>query len=119
MSTRRTARWSSTRSTTPSTASAPRRSERLVVARSLALLALPAAAAEPEPGVVLTFEGAGGAHDLRVSRLLALRVLAGERPTPFLAPGPFRATFEGFLELEERDRFTFSAALTGALELEI
>jgi cytochrome c2 len=86
----------------------------------LALLALPAGAAEPEPGLLLTFESAaGGARDMRVARLLALRVPAGERPTPFLPPGPFHATFEGFLELEERDRYTFSASLAGTLELEI
>src|SRR5262245_51633554 len=86
----------------------------------LALLALPARAAEPEPGLLLTFESvAGGTRDVRVARLLALRVPAGDRPTPFLAPGPFRATFEGFLELDERDRFTFAASLSGALELEL
>ncbi len=75
-------------------------------------------------GVAVTFErssesGAPPRRDARASRLLALRVPDGEAPTPFLSPGRFRATFEGYLLVDFFDDYTFSAEGAGTLELEI
>ena len=54
-------------------------------------------------------KGGAVAGDARASRLAALYVPAGQPASPFLAPGPFVATFDGFLNLRLRDTFTFSA----------
>jgi len=91
---------------------------------------LPVAAAEggpSAPGLRLEFEAtgpAGGAvvgsrKDARRSRLLALRCPEGQAPTPFLRPGPFRARWDGALEIEFFDEFHFFAEGTGAFKLEI
>ena len=52
-----------------------------------------AAVAGP-PGLKLTLE-AGGAKDVRTSRLLALRVPQGAPASAFLPPGAFKATWDG------------------------
>lgn len=67
------------------------------------------------PGLALTFYPAGAEGkpeagvDTRASRLAALYVPAGRPASPFVAPGPFAAVFEGNLNLRLRDTFTFSA----------
>ncbi len=81
------------------------------------------AAAEPviAPGLLLTLEpAAGGAGDVAPTRTLALHVPAGQSAGPFLAPGPFKATWRGFLEYEDLGgQFTFSATASGPFELKI
>ena len=82
-------------------------------------------AAARMPNLIATFESLVGAAngassvDSRRVRLLALHVPAGEAPTPFLPPGRFRATFEGFLDVEFFEEFIFRASGRGIFELEI
>ncbi len=90
----------------------------------LALAAASVRAADPARGLVLTIErldreGGVVATDSRTARLVALYAPAGVSTTPFLEPGPFRATWEGFLEVDLLDDYTFSAVGRGALELEV
>src|SRR5262245_42647007 len=70
------------------------------------------------PGLTVTFE-AKGASDVRDSRMAALYVPEGSPPTPFLAPGPFKATWEGFLSVDLGTDCEFSAAGTGSLVVTI
>lgn len=49
----------------------------------------------------------GVAVDERVARQVALAVRAGETISPFIAPGPFRVTFDGVLLLDKRERLRF------------
>ncbi len=73
-----------------------------------------------QPGLTLTIEMAnGGAKDARSSRLVALRVPAGENATPFLAPGPFKATWQGFIKMRLRDEMTFEAQGRGTVHMEL
>ncbi|MDR3401183.1 MAG: cytochrome c [Chthoniobacter sp.] len=74
-----------------------------------ALADLPAAAKQ---GLTVTFS-AGGKTDTRAGRLIALYVPAGEAPTPFLAPGPFTAKWEGEILSDLRAAFTFTVDTTG------
>lgn len=70
------------------------------------------------PGLTLTFES-GEAKDVRVARLVALTVPEKTPPTPFLAPGPFRARWEGNLNLSLRGEYEFSALCAGNLRVTI
>ena len=95
--------------------------KRLVICILLAVHACAfaqAAADGPAPGLKLTLE-AGGAKDVRVSRLAALRVDAGSPVSPFLPAGAFKATFEGDLKLRIKDTCSFSASGRGVLKLTI
>lgn len=74
------------------------------------------AQAEVERGLSVTFSNEEGL-DARVARLAAVHVPDGKPPTPFLAPGPFTATFRGWLEVARRDRYTFTVAGTGSAEV--
>lgn len=82
-----------------------------------------APAAEPiiAPGLLMTLEpAAGGAGDVSPVRTLAIHVPAGAPASPFFAPGPFKATWRGFLEYEDLGgQFTFSASASGPFELKI
>jgi mono/diheme cytochrome c family protein len=51
-------------------------------------------------GLIASFQSRSDkqAIDVRRDRMAALMVPAGTPPTPFLAPGPFRATWTGFLK---------------------
>ena len=76
------------------------------------------------PYLAATFEalsptGEVIATDTRVSRLVALYIPSDERPTPFLPAGPFRVTWEGFLEVDFFDEYSFKAEGRGAVEVEI
>ncbi len=73
-------------------------------------------------GLLLTIEavkpGPGGKSpqvDSRSSRLIALYVPEGSAPTPFLPPGPLKATWEGDLTVGMRDEYIFSADGRGKL----
>ena len=88
----------------------------------LITVALPLAAsrahADALPGVVLSFESPDGKQsDSRKARLIALAVPHDSAPTPFITPGPFRATFHGLLNLSIRDQYTFRASGRGEFEL--
>ena len=74
------------------------------------------------PGLKLAFVSkAGGeaAGDVRGSRLAALHVPAGTPPTPFLSPGPFRATFSGYLKLKLKGEYVFQVKGRGQVTLRI
>ncbi|MEZ0266209.1 MAG: hypothetical protein ACAI43_15875 [Phycisphaerae bacterium] len=71
-----------------------------------------------EPGVTLTFEQAGRT-DTRPARLIALRVPAGQAPTPFLQPGPFTATFTGFINMRLRAEVEFRVDSSGPFVLRV
>lgn len=87
--------------------------------------ALPAVESKDEPGLMLTIESLDpkasrlAFHDTRTTRLLALDVPAGSSPSAFCAAGPFRATFDGDLNLRLRDYFVFFAQGHGKLTLKI
>src|SRR5689334_2640965 len=70
------------------------------------------------PGVSLTFESLDGKiTDARESRLIALCVPEKTFPTPYLNPGPFRATWRGAITLKLRAEYTFTAHGRGEFEL--
>lgn len=81
------------------------------------------AAAAPDasaPGLTLTFQSLHDkTTDARTARLIALNVPTGAAPTPFLAPGPFKATFEGFIEQKLRGDYELSASGAGKLTVTI
>lgn len=74
--------------------------------------------AQTAPGLVVTFS-AKGKTDATTSPRPALYVHKGESPTPFFDPGPFKATWTGFLNVELRSDYTFSAEHTGSVKLTI
>ncbi len=71
-----------------------------------------------ELGLALTLSR-GEARDTRAARLVALDVPEGTPPSPFLAPGPFRAVWEGDLGIPFRGEYTFAAAGRGTIRVEI
>ncbi|HYE18159.1 MAG TPA: c-type cytochrome [Tepidisphaeraceae bacterium] len=71
-----------------------------------------------EPGVTLTFEQ-NGRIDTRPARLIALRVPAGQAPSPFLQPGSFTATFAGFINMRLRAEVEFRVESSGPFVLKI
>jgi mono/diheme cytochrome c family protein len=87
-------------------------------------LAQGAPAAEDRRGLVLSFESlTPGAKrefpDSRTARLVALFVPEGEAPSAFTPAGPFRATFEGDLNVRLRTFVKFSAQGRGKLTLSV
>ena len=77
-----------------------------------------------ETGLRLVLESRTGvagepARDARLARLLALQVARNESPTPFLPAGPFVAVFEGFIEVDFLDDYTFHLEGRGRARLEI
>ena len=82
------------------------------------LLATGLRAADAQPGLAVTFT-AGGKADVRADRLLSLYVPAGQAPTPFLAPGPFVAKWEGRIQSPVRGTFTFAAESSGGFKLSL
>ncbi len=73
-----------------------------------------------ERGITLTLQAqAGGAVDIRSARVVSLFVPAGTAPSPFIAPGPFTATFEGNINKDVWDFIAFSAEGAGSLSLTI
>ena len=86
----------------------------------------PATQPTDEPGLTLTISPANNVPpqapdhiDAHSVRMLALYVPAGSPPTPFAASGPFKATFEGDINMRLRDFLTFSAQGRGKLSLTI
>jgi cytochrome c551/c552 len=84
---------------------------------------VPAQDESPAQGLKLSFESLvedpplALRRDMRRARLLALNVPRGEAPTPFMAPGPFRAEWEGEILLPKRDRYAFTFVGRGRFEL--
>jgi mono/diheme cytochrome c family protein len=76
------------------------------------------AAVPTAPNLIATFTSKNQT-DARLSRLPDLFVVAGESPAPFLAPGPFKVTFTGDLNLRIRDTYKFTFAGRGAVKLSI
>ena len=74
-----------------------------------------------EPGLAVTFSAAdsGQAADVMVLPNVALYVVAGQPPTPFLPGGKFSAEWNGFIVVDLRDNYTFQAELNGSLKIEI
>jgi mono/diheme cytochrome c family protein len=80
------------------------------------------ASAEFRPGLALTFTAARpgtSQADTLVAPNVWLHVARGETPSPFLAPGPFTATWRGFLSVDLRSIHTFQAEVNGSLEVVI
>jgi mono/diheme cytochrome c family protein len=76
----------------------------------------PATTESLAPGLILKFES-NGITDARIARLAALAVSEGATVSTFLPPGPFHATFEGFINLKLRGDYVFSLQGRGAVEL--
>ena len=90
----------------------------------LPLCVLAEASAEDHPGLLLTFESRPAAikrdtPDTRNARLIALFVPAGEAPSPFTPAGPFKATFDGDINVRLRTFVRFSAQGRGKLTLSV
>ncbi len=78
--------------------------------------------AHPAPGLLETFTATatvGPATDARRARLVALRVAAGQPPTPFLPGGPFTAQWSGFLKLDLNGVYQFHAVGRGAVAVRV
>jgi cytochrome c2 len=72
------------------------------------------------PGMKMTIQAFNGtAIDVRESRLVALRVEAGQAPSPFVAPGQFKATWDGAILLRIKGDYTFSALGNGAVKVTV
>lgn len=90
-----------------------------------AAAAAPANDVGAAPGLALTLEplgadgGPAGRADTREVRMVALYVPEGQAPSPFVAPGRFRATWEGNLNLKLRERYVFHAEGRGKLTVTI
>src|SRR6185295_2852361 len=80
----------------------------------------PLAEAKEQLAIGLTLQiDAGGLQDRRDVRLAALYVPEGTPPTPFLPPGPFKATWEGFISVDLGTDVTFTAVGNGSLSVTI
>ena len=87
--------------------------------RKFALIFLVAAAnyspaAEPQPGLALTWR-VGETTVATVVPNLWLYVPAGQSPSPFAPAGQFTATFEGFVNIDLRGDYSFHATGKGGV----
>ena len=82
------------------------------------LLSLPLFCALARAELIARFESSAGT-DLRVDRLPALWLKAGEAPSAFLPAGRFQVTWSGKLIVEKRQRLFFSFAGQGQARLKI
>ena len=82
------------------------------------LLQARAAAADPQPGLALTWQ-VGRAQARTVVPNLWLYVSAGQPASPFVPAGAFTATFEGFVNIDLRGNFSFQATGNGGVRLEV
>lgn len=71
---------------------------------------------EELPGLLTKIEG-GGALDVRVDRLPAVYVEQGQAVSPFIAPGQFKITWTGYLNLRFRQEYAFGAAGRGEVKV--
>jgi mono/diheme cytochrome c family protein len=68
------------------------------------------------PGLILQFK-AGNASDARETRLVALYVPEGSPPAAFVPPGPFSATWDGYISVDLGTDVTFSAVGNGKVSV--
>jgi len=61
----------------------------------------------------------GGTTDVSVVPNVWLYVPEGQPPTPFVAPGPFTARWEGAISADLRAEYGFAAAFSGAMKLTV
>ena len=83
---------------------------------------LPQQADRDEPGLALTIEPLDESQkvtDTRPVRLLALYVPAGQPASPFVAPGRFRATWTGDVNLRLRERLGFVVEGRGKVSIKL
>jgi mono/diheme cytochrome c family protein len=96
------------------------RSIAVLVAGLLASTAAAAPLSTAATGVQVTFTPVkGGTVDARHDRLIALYVPSGTPPSPFLAPGPFRAHWEAALSVPLRSTVSFSFEGAGSATLSV
>src|SRR5688500_14327734 len=76
------------------------------------------ASAGPAPGLKLTLES-NGVTDTRAARLVAFRSALDSPPSPFLARGEFKATWEGVITQRIKGEYSFMALGRGALKVTI
>lgn len=85
----------------------------------------PASDSTTAPGLALTIQPLGadgspaGPPDTREVRMVALYVPQGRAPSPFVAPGRFRAIWTGNLNLKLRERYAFHAEGRGKLTVAV
>ena len=72
-------------------------------------------------GLMVTYRQAGSAAhvDVLAAPQAALYVAEGQAPTPFVAPGPFIAEFDGFVSVNLRDDYQFRAETNGSVEIRV
>ncbi len=75
-------------------------------------------APKTEPGLMVTFT-ADGAGDTTVFQNVWLYAESGKPVSPFLNPGKFTATWDGFISVDLRDNYTFKAELNGTVKIEV
>lgn len=78
-----------------------------------------AAHAADRPGGLQLTVAAGGVSDSAVWPNAQLHVPAGEPASPFVAPGPFSATWTGFVSSELRAEYSFEVEAVGDVRLEV
>jgi hypothetical protein len=95
----------------------------LLVALVLAASSSAQQADRDEPGLALTIEpldvAAPKVSDTRPVRMPALYVPAGQAASPFVAPGRFRATWTGDLNLRLRERMGFVVEGRGKVSIRL
>src|SRR5205807_1434327 len=79
---------------------------------------LPEATDQIAIGLTLQLDG-GGVQDVCDARLASLYVPEGGSPSPFLPPGPFAATWEGFVSVDLGTDCGFSAAGNGSITVTV
>ena len=78
----------------------------------------PAAEVRREPGLAIILT-VGEQKDVSTAPNVSLHVEAGKPPTPFLPGGKFTAVWEGAIHADLRGTYSFQAALSGTLIVEI
>lgn len=78
----------------------------------------PAFAQEAAPGLALTLTH-GDNSDAIVAPNVWLQSREGETPSPFLVPGRFTATWQGFVSVDLRSIYSFQAEVKGTFTLAI
>ncbi len=71
-----------------------------------------------EPGLAVTYT-VDGQSDTAIAQNFWLYTEQGKPVTPFLNPGKFTATWDGFISVDLRDNYTFKAELNGAIKVEV
>ncbi len=90
----------------------------LLLFAAVVTLEASAAAAEPQPGLAVTWQ-AGQTQARAVVPNLWLYVPAIQAASPFVSAGPFTATYEGFVNIDLRGDYSFQATGRGRVKLEV